>query len=132
MQVLVAEDNATNHLVIRKLLENWGATVNLAVNGAEAITQFETTSHDVDIIFMDCEMPEVDGYQATQQIRMLDEKTPIVALTAHALPEFKDHAMAVGMSDYVTKPINRATLLEAILAQTSAPVGVQEGAPHSP
>lgn len=61
MQVLVAQDNATNRLVIRKLLENWGATINLAVNGAEAITQFETTSHDVDIILLECHLAFKEG-----------------------------------------------------------------------
>ena len=118
--VLVAEDNRTNRLVVGKLLNNWGATVHFAENGQEAIEVFGSHAADIDVVLMDCEMPEMDGYSATRHIRTLERsghhaQTPIIALTAHAMPEFRRRAEEAGMTDYVTKPIHKATLLRAML-----------------
>ena len=112
-RVLVAEDNPTNRLVIRKILEKWGATVNMAENGLEAVDAHRA-DQAFDVILMDCEMPELDGYGATESIRRQDQNIPIIALTAHALPESKQRAMDVGMTEYVTKPVDREALLTAI------------------
>ncbi|MCB1686559.1 MAG: response regulator, partial [Pseudomonadales bacterium] len=123
MDVLVAEDNPTNRLVVGKILSNWGANVRFAENGLEASDLYSTDHREVDLVLMDCEMPEMDGYRATERIRRMEaegnlKSTPIIALTAHVLPEFRQRAAAVGMSDYVTKPVDRQVLLAAILKQT--------------
>ena len=118
MQALVAEDNATNRMIIQKLLEKWGATVQIAEDGQEAVDYYQASKGQLDFILMDCEMPRLDGYGATEHIRQDDTAIPIIALTAHALPEFKSRAMAVGMTEYVTKPIDRAVLLQAIHTHT--------------
>ncbi len=119
--VLVAEDNATNRLVAGKLLSNWGATVHFAEDGREAVELFEQLAEQIDLVLMDCEMPVVDGYQATRAIRALAtdmqrSQPPIIALTAHALQEFRLRAEEAGMNDYVTKPIDKAVLLAALQA----------------
>ena len=125
--VLVAEDNRTNRLVVGKMLNNWGATVHFAENGQEAIEMFGSHGQDIDVVLMDCEMPEMDGYSATRHIRTLERSarrvsTPIIALTAHAMPEFRRRAEEAGMTDYVTKPIQKSTLLKAMLnARSKAP-----------
>ena len=118
--ILVAEDNPTNRLVVGKILKKWGADVSFAVDGAEAVNMFNQDSLLFDLILMDCEMPEKDGYTATIEIRNsnnLSADIPIIALTAHALPEFRDKADQAGMSDYITKPINREVLLNSISQQ---------------
>jgi signal transduction histidine kinase/CheY-like chemotaxis protein len=119
MHVLVAEDNATNRLVVGKLLNTWGAMVQFANDGMEAVALFNEPSSAFDLVLMDCEMPEMDGYAATRIIREQDSPSasvPIIALTAHALPEFRERAMAVGMSDYITKPVDKEALLASIQA----------------
>ena len=124
LQVMVAEDNATNRLIIGKILSSWGATVCFAENGVEARTLYAQSHEIIDLVIMDCEMPELDGYGATTEIRRMEADSsmrpvPIIALTAHVMPEFRRRAAAVGMSDYVTKPIERAVLLAAILKTTT-------------
>ncbi|NKB99824.1 MAG: response regulator [Pseudomonadales bacterium] len=114
IKILVAEDNATNRLVVGKILRNWGADVDFAENGIEAVAQWRTLGDELKLILMDCEMPELDGYGATEQIRAHDVEVPIIALTAHALPEFKERALNSGMSEYITKPLDKALLLNAI------------------
>jgi CheY-like chemotaxis protein len=134
MEVLVAEDNSTNRLIIGKILSNWGATVRFAENGVEARAVYAESHQDIDLVIMDCEMPELDGYGATTAIRGLEaqdsiEPVPIIALTAHVMPEFRRRARAVGMSDYVTKPIDQQVLLAAILKATS-PHQARHQPPH--
>jgi CheY-like chemotaxis protein len=134
--VLVAEDNRTNRLVVGKMLNNWGATVHFAENGQEAIEMFGSHGQDIDVVLMDCEMPEMDGYSATRHIRTLERSahrvsTPIIALTAHAMPEFRRRAEEAGMTDYVTKPIQKSTLLKAMLnARSKAPSGAANQVRH--
>ena len=96
--ILVAEDNQTNQLVVGKMLKNWGAEVVFATNGMEAV-QVTTHRQDLDLILMDCEMPDMDGYAATEAIRDSvsgNANTLIIALTAHALDEFKQRALRSG------------------------------------
>ena len=124
MDVLVAEDNPTNRLVVGKILSSWGANVCFAENGLEA-TDMYTSPATFDFVLMDCEMPEMDGYTATQKIRSLEQsesrpRVPIIALTAHVLPEFREKAHLSGMSEYITKPINREELLQTILRLTAS------------
>ncbi len=108
-QVLVAEDNPVNQIVIKGMLEKFSIYPDFADNGLEAVKKFTTNKYD--IIFMDCEMPEMDGLEATLRIRQWEDKhkktaTPIVALTAHALKEHRDKAIHVGMDYFMVKPVS--------------------------
>jgi CheY-like chemotaxis protein len=124
-RVLVAEDNVVNQKVIRKLLENQGYHVHVAENGRAALEAFERERFD--LILMDCQMPELDGYQATAEIRRREKgssRIPIIALTAHAMTGADVASKAAGMDDHLTKPIDRKRL-EACLerfAHAAAPI----------
>lgn len=115
LRVLVAEDNAVNQMVIRELLKPLVAHLDLASNGVEAIHLFSKSGASYDYVLMDCEMPEMDGYEATRRIRAYERKhgmrpVKIVALTAHAFEEFKDKAFKAGMNAHLPKPLTRALL----------------------
>lgn len=116
LHILIAEDNPVNQMVIKGMLKPLVGEVDIANNGLEAFNKFRNARKPYDLIFMDCEMPEMDGYEATTRIREYEEETgspnrvKIVALTAHAFEEFKEKAFAAGMNAHLTKPINRATL----------------------
>ncbi len=117
LNVLVAEDNRTNQLVMKKMLKGQPLTLTFTDNGAKAVEAFKALTPD--LVFMDISMPEMDGFEATEAIRDLElqqqcERTPIVALTANALAEDRDKCLARGMDDYLSKPVRRAALLEVI------------------
>jgi CheY-like chemotaxis protein len=114
-RVLLVEDNLTNQRVAQRLLERAGCLVTVAGNGVEAVECFRT--HPFDIVFMDCQMPEMDGYEATRAIRELESdgaRAPIVALTANAMEGDRERCLAAGMDDFVSKPIRREVLLGSI------------------
>ncbi|MEO1041754.1 MAG: PAS domain S-box protein [Pseudomonadota bacterium] len=116
LSILLAEDSDTNALVVTRKLQARGAKVDRAVNGREAIDFVEARSYDA--VLMDVSMPEVDGLTATRCIRQKGGAfavLPIIALTAHALRGDKERCLAVGMTDYVAKPIALAKLMEAIM-----------------
>lgn len=110
LHVLVAEDNEVNRVVIKGLLTKLGTTMDFASNGLEAVRLYKERHTQYDAVLMDCEMPEMDGYEATRQIRAhevskgLDHIT-IIAVTAHAVGESRDLCMEAGMDEYLTKPI---------------------------
>ncbi len=116
LHVLVAEDNAVNQMVIRELLRPLVGEIDLVGNGREALERSRNASKPYDLIFMDCEMPEMDGYEATLRIREYERRmglakgVTVVALTAHAFDEYRQKAFAVGMSSHLTKPVTRARL----------------------
>lgn len=115
LDVLVVEDNHINRFVVREMLENEGHRVVEAINGKEGIEK--AANHRYDLIFMDISMPEFDGIEVTNAIRNGGEASsvsPIVALTAHAMPEDIEAFKAVGMNDVLTKPISRPSLLEIL------------------
>ncbi len=106
--ILLAEDNPVNQLVATEMLESYGCKVMPAHNGFEAIQIAK--QHSFDLIFMDCQMPEIDGFEATKKIRQyenenISSKTPIIAFTASAMTGDKEKCLASGMDDYLTKPI---------------------------
>ena len=105
IRVLVAEDNAVNQLLVRRMFEKLGIRIDLAANGREAVQM--ATAFEYDIIFMDCSMPELDGYEATAILREQDRKrrVPIVAITANAMSEDRARCLAAGMDDHLTKPV---------------------------
>ncbi|MGA1199318.1 MAG: response regulator [Candidatus Latescibacterota bacterium] len=116
LQVLLAEDNMVNQKLATRLLERAGHRVILAGNGQEAVEAFDT--HVLDLILMDVQMPEMDGFEATRVIRKKEQVThthiPIIALTANAMKGDREQCLEAGMDDYVSKPIRFDELSEAI------------------
>jgi CheY-like chemotaxis protein len=106
------EDNAANMRVTKALLEILGCTVTPAFNGLAAVEAYRTGAFD--LVLMDCQMPEMDGYEATRTIRQFEtvegRHTPIVALTAHAMAGSRESSLAAGMDDQLTKPLTMAAL----------------------
>ncbi len=116
--ILLAEDNPFNQRVAVGMLQMLGCRVDLANNGAEAVAA--VNENDYDLVFMDCQMPEMDGYEATRHIRALDDadkaRTIIVAMTANALSGDRRACFDAGMDDFLSKPINKA-MLDQVLAK---------------
>ncbi len=117
--ILVAEDNPVNQLVVQGFLKKRGYGVRLVVNGVAAVDEYRRQPHAYQLVLMDCEMPEMDGFEATRQIRRLEKQhgwpaIPIVALTAHILDEHRQHGMAAGMDDFLGKPLDSARLYQLL------------------
>jgi two-component system, sensor histidine kinase and response regulator len=116
LRVLLAEDNAVNQRVAIRMLEGSGHAVTLAKNGREAVTAAE--QNEFDLILMDVQMPEMDGFEATAAIRGRQAGTgyriPIVAMTAHAMKGDRERCLAAGMDEYLTKPVDRDELLRIL------------------
>ncbi|HHB76693.1 MAG TPA: response regulator [Desulfobulbus sp.] len=111
--VLVAEDNITNQIVARGMMEQAGLTVDMVDNGRQAVAAVENGTYD--LIFMDCQMPVMDGYEATGRIRRMERqfgssRVPVIALTAHAMKGDREHCLAVGMDDHLSKPFTEQQL----------------------
>jgi len=122
-QVLLVEDNPVNQLVAKGMLVKLGCEVTVAAHGAEALDQLERRAFD--LVLMDCNMPVMDGYEASRQIRRSGRWSdlPIVALTANAMPEERERCRAAGMNDYLSKPFRReelAAVLDQWVPTTSA------------
>jgi len=123
-RILLAEDNLVNQKVAQRLLEKLGYRVDVVADGRAAAAAWQTGYYD--LILMDCQMPEMDGYEATREIRTREDgkcHIPIVALTAHAMKGADEKCRAAGMDDYLTKPIDRAKLdacLEHFLPSTGS------------
>jgi signal transduction histidine kinase/ActR/RegA family two-component response regulator len=129
-RVLVVEDNAVNQKVAAALLGRMGARVDVAANGREAIDACEKIGYD--IVFMDCQMPVMDGYQSSTLIRSQEasrgngSRLPIVALTAHAMPGDSQRCLDAGMDDYITKPVSPnelASMLRKWVGRSPASTG---------
>jgi CheY-like chemotaxis protein len=109
MHILLAEDNRVNQLVATRLLEKQGYQVTVVSNGSEVLQIHASDRLNFDIILMDIQMPEMDGFETTQTIRRREEISgehiPIIALTAHAMNGYRDRCLAAGMDGYVSKPI---------------------------
>ncbi len=112
LKVLLAEDNLVNQKVMLRFLERWNVDMTVVDNGKEAVEAIKEDNYDV--VLMDLQMPTMDGYEASEHIRKLDDpykrNTPIIALTAAALKEVREKVYASGMNDFVTKPFNPADL----------------------
>ena len=117
MRVLAAEDNRTNRLVFSKMVKSLNITLEFAEDGEKAVELYQ--SFEPDLVFMDISMPRMDGKQATQAIRKIEARTgghiPVVAMTAHALPDDDKSILQAGLDHYLTKPLRRAVIEEHIL-----------------
>ena len=116
-RILLAEDYVINQLFAVKLLQKFGAVhIDLAENGREALTAYTRTEYDM--VFMDCQMPEMDGYMATQRIREQEKGmgryTPIIAMTANAMMGDREKCLRIGMDDYLSKPLNPEELRKVL------------------
>lgn len=113
-RVLVVEDSPENQMLIQLFLDKKDMQVECADNGKEGIEK--ATKNDYDLVLMDMQMPVVDGYTATEELRRRGYKTPIIALTAHAMKEDRERCMRVGCNDYLTKPIDSPVLYRTLAA----------------
>ena len=126
------EDYAINQIVALEFLSKWKVELDIAENGVNALEKFKTKKYD--IILMDLQMPEMDGYETTRRIRMLEKslhkKTPIIALTASAISEIRNRIMEAGMDDYISKPVDPKGQLTAgshFLEPGAEPVMANDG-----
>ena len=132
-RILVAEDNPVNQLVIKGLLGRFGATVTMVDNGAIAVERMRDNSFH--LIFMDCLMPIMDGFEATRQIRAWEQTQsgtgpiPIIALTANALSGDREDCVEAGMTGYVTKPTTAARLAEVLTQHLPAELCLPDPSP---
>jgi CheY-like chemotaxis protein len=115
-RILIAEDIPSNQLLILKFLEILGYEAKAVANGKEAITELNQNAYD--LILMDVQMPEMDGYEATQQIRRLEDplrkNIPILALTANSVEEDIKKCLEAGMNDFLSKPVKKSVLHEKL------------------
>lgn len=112
LRLLVAEDNNVNRVVVGGMLRKLGCVVEFAENGAEAVAKSRLNEYD--LVLMDCLMPEMDGWNATAEIRRRDSRTPIIAITANATYDDRSRCMKVGMNDYLSKPLRIGELVRVI------------------
>ncbi|GIP35231.1 MHYT domain-containing protein [Paenibacillus sp. J2TS4] len=115
-RILVAEDNPLNHLIYQGMLEPYFHDISLVSNGKEAVDKFVRMSFQpYDIVLMDLQMPELDGFEAARLIRQHDARTPIIAISASALLEDKQKCLELGMNDFISKPIVPTHLISTII-----------------
>ena len=132
LRILLAEDNEINQLFAATLLSQAGHRVEVASSGLQALAALEKS--DFDLVLMDVQMPEMDGLEATRRIREIDgpaASVPIIAMTANAVKGDRERCLMAGMSDYVSKPVDRVQLFEKIdfwtrrgEADATSPVGL--------
>jgi signal transduction histidine kinase/DNA-binding response OmpR family regulator len=128
MRILIAEDNVTNQKVLLRMLERLGYRADIVTNGKEAVESWEKVPYEV--IFMDVQMPDMDGLEATRVIRGRERKAgrrvSIIAMTAHAMKEDREKCLGAGMEDYVSKPIQLRDISEAIQRHMERGVSVEK------
>lgn len=121
LRVLVVEDNTVNQMVARELLKKLGVSADIVSGGREALELLTQQHQDFDLVLMDCEMPDMDGYETTRQLRQWENSQDyppmiIIALTAHALENFRRAALESGMDDHLGKPVTLESLREKLSA----------------
>jgi two-component system, sensor histidine kinase len=134
--VLVAEDSQINQIVAARALQRCGCRVEVVGDGLEALQALQAQHYDA--VLMDCQMPSMDGYQATAELRRLEHgvrHTPVIAMTAHAMDGDRDRCLNAGMDDYISKPMRHTDLAVALrrwIAVTPTPAGHTHPAAHDP
>jgi len=125
IRILLAEDNPINQKVAVRLLERWGHRVDIAGNGKEAVNAVRRQEYD--LVLMDCQMPEMDGYEAARAIRLLGkgQSLPIVGMTAHAALEDRQRCLEAGMDGYLAKPISTEKLYQAVESHLEPVAAIQ-------
>jgi CheY-like chemotaxis protein len=114
-RVLVAEDSPVNQVVAARSLERCGCSAEVVATGVEALRALAAQTYDA--VLMDCQMPEMDGYEATRELRRREQgarHTPVIAMTAHAMTGDRERCLDAGMDDYITKPVRHADLEGAL------------------
>ena len=130
LQVLLAEDTRANQKLVQRILDTRGHSVEIAENGRQALQRL--AEQDFDVVLMDVQMPEMDGFQATAEIRKLTDcrkaRLPIVAMTAHALKGDQERCLAAGMDCYLSKPIRAEELIETVerLGEEEQGLGIRD------
>lgn len=115
--ILIAEDNVMNQQLMKHLMDNWKLNYKIVSNGNEAVSVLE--NEDFDLVLMDIQMPELDGYHATELIRAkLKLSVPVIAMTAHAMAGEKEKCLSYGMNDYISKPVREQELYNLIFNYT--------------
>ena len=115
MNVLVAEDNEINQFLLKTILESIGCHVDIASNGVEAVKILSENKDKFNLIFMDLQMPEMNGFQAAEEIRKSISTTiPIIAVTANAFKEDMDKTIVSGMNDFIAKPYTKEILVNIV------------------
>jgi CheY-like chemotaxis protein len=120
VRILLAEDNPVNQKLVKIMLTKAGYKVEVANNGKEAVDKYTVSPEDFDLIFMDVQMPEMDGMEATREIRKWEEarkqvpSIPIIAMTAHAMKGDRERCLESGMDGYIAKPIKRELVFEIL------------------
>lgn len=114
VNILLVEDNEVNQQIACELLQNQGCKVAISNNGLQAVQRFKSRTETYDLIFMDIQMPEMDGFEATKKIREIDAEIPIIAMTARNMYDEKEKCYQVGMNDHIAKPIDPELLMEMV------------------
>jgi PAS domain S-box-containing protein len=129
LRVLMVEDNTINQMLGRIVLEGAGLIVEIADNGLRAVEKLRDGGEAFDVVLMDVQMPEMDGYEATREIRRMAEfaSLPIIAMTANALKGDRELCLEAGMNDYISKPINREELFSTIEKWSASSGNIQGG-----
>lgn len=120
--ILLVEDNETNSLLILSLLEASGMKIDSAMNGKIAVEKYKQNQEKYELILMDIQMPVMDGYEATKQIREIDKNIPIIAITANAMEKDRQRSKSVGMDEHISKPIDIKKLYTILLKYISKKV----------
>ncbi|QDT27763.1 Signal transduction histidine-protein kinase BarA [Gimesia panareensis] len=132
--VLLAEDNTINQMYVTEMMKQFGCLCHTAVNGLEAIEA--VLNHDYDLVLMDCQMPELDGLEATRRIRQLeqegelDDHLPIIAITANAIKGDRERCLEAGMDDYLSKPVQKAQIKKLLKKLHGIKAGHQQTKPE--
>ena len=122
MRVLLVEDNPLNQAVVEHLLAAEGAQVTIADNGSAGVARVRKDGGNAyDIVLMDIQMPEMDGYEATRRLLQIDPDLPIVAQTAHAFAEERERCFAAGMLDLMVKPIDPDVMIRIVQQRARRP-----------